>query len=830
MAATVLFWLLVCAAGVVSLRGLKIELFPDIAFPVVVVEARAPILAARAMVDAVTAPIEHQLLQIEGQSSVRSSTYPGFSAMQVAFGFGQDVSASKDETSLAVRRALTPPIVLTSVSAINLNESAVSTYALTSGRSGLEELTRIASARIKPQLESVDGVLRVDVDGGVDAAGRRSQFVSYNGRDAVSLDVIKTASGNTLEISDQLEDRMRDLRSSLAGITIDRAATQAPYIREASTATTEALAIAVALSILVIYPFLRSIRATLIAALAIPTSLLGTFIVMRLLHFNLETITLLALALVVGVIIDDAIVTIENIVRHAENGESPREAAYAANKEIGRALMAATFTIVAVFLPIGLMTGTLGQFFKPFGITASAAILISLLVARTLTPALASVLLRPGPPADDRGRNENEWYRRSLAWALSHRRAIVGGAIAIFFAGLAIVPFIPKGFLPHLDRGAFRVAYTMAPTTTLAAASAASDALEQALRRDPAVASVFSSFGVRQPGQGVMDVNLHAARDASTFAVENRVRGKLPQIPGVTVAVEDVPFVENGTAKPVEFSLLGDDLAKVRTAGSAFERWMRGAPSIFAGVASTGIAKDHGVERIERVNGQNAVSLSSDLAPGATIGDVTSRIDAEAKRTLPPGVRVFLGGMSADAVRTFGAFGILLALSVVAIFGVLQALFRNWVDPIAIVAALPLSIVGAFFALWVTGADFGMISLMGTIFLFGLVNKNAILLVDAIKRLRAGGLSRGEAILEAGSQRLRPIVMTTVATILGMLPIALGFGAGAELRAPMAVAIIGGLITSTIFSLLVVPVVYTLVDDVKPRPRLSLVPAAKAAS
>jgi multidrug efflux pump subunit AcrB len=269
-------------------------------------------------------------------------------------------------------------------------------------------------------------------------------------------------------------------------------------------------------------------------------------------------------------------------------------------------------------------------------------------------------------------------------------------------------------------------------------------------------------------------------------------------------------------------------LAALRATAAALERWMSDQAHLFVDITSSGLRNEHGYERIDRVDGHDAVNLSADLAPGVRIGDATDRIYAEVRRLFPPGVSLDLGGISADAQRTFTTFALLIALSIGAILAVLYALFRNFRDPLVISVALPLSIVGAFFALWVTRSDFGMISLMGVIFLLGLVNKNAILLVDAIKRLRADGLSRKEAILEAGSLRLRPIVMTTAATILGMLPIALGFGAGAELRAPMAIAIIGGLITSTLFSLIVVPVVYTIVDDRFKRKRLVVVAGSKA--
>jgi multidrug efflux pump subunit AcrB len=529
---------------------------------------------------------------------------------------------------------------------------------------------------------------------------------------------------------------------------------------------------------------------------------------------------LLALALVVGVIVDDAIVAVENIVRHIEDGEAPKAAALSANTEIGLPMVATTLTIVAVFLPIGLMTGTLGQFFKPFGLTASAAVLFSLLAARTLSPALAASWLRarrPKPGAA-KGVTRAPGYRRVLGWALSHRKMVVGIAVVAFGAGIALIPFIPKGFIPHLDRGEFHVNFQTPLGTTMQETIRTAAELENSIRRDPNVSHIYTTIGGR-PGQsnaGTMDVYLRWDRNGKTIDAENAVRAHLPVLDGVATSVGDVPFVGTDATKPLQFALLSDDLTKLRRVGRNFEHHLQRIDG-FVDVTATGLSDGTPFSAIEHVGGERAVGISADLAAGLRLGDADDRVANEARKELPPGITLKFGGFSADVLVIFRQFGLVLVLSVLAIMAVLVLLFRSWRDPIAISVALPLSIVGALFALWITRAEFGMISLMGVIFLFGLVNKNAILLVDNIKRHRAAGLPRGDAIVSAGAQRLRPILMTTAASILGMVPIALGFGAGAELRAPMAVAIIGGLITSTLLSLIVVPVVYTLIDDLPKR-------------
>ncbi|HEY0798424.1 MAG TPA: efflux RND transporter permease subunit [Candidatus Baltobacteraceae bacterium] len=880
---TVGFWAVVSAAGAFAFSELKYALFPDIAFPVVVVTARSFVDSDAPSTETdVTGPLEAWLRTVGGLSSMQSLTYPGLVTIQLNFDPGNDLDKARQDVEDTIQAAdvnryqlqklqaiqqakmeaamrhgmgpssaeeaaqyagvqsvqsgsetKTPSLVYTFVTPINLNETAVSTYTLSSPRLGLDAVSELADLHIASALRNIPGVLRVDVLG-ASANGKRKSAVRYDGEPALALSVIKNASANTLDVADAVEARVTQLRAAYPNLTIVRAVTQATYIREASHATTDALMLAIALSVLVIWPFLRDFPATLISALAIPTSLLGTTLVMYALKFNLETITLLALALVVGVIVDDAIVVVENIVRHIEAGDSPLRAAHRGDKEIGRTLMAATFTIVAVFLPIGLMGGTLGQFFRPFGITASVAVLLSLLVARSLSPALAAALLRRSrspvvhaaheiSPADRSG-----YYAAALRWSLRNRWAVVAIAVVAFVGGLAIVPFIPKGFIPHLDRGEFHVTFTAPPNSSLTAMAHIAATLEQAVQRDPAVEGIYTAIGTQanQPNSGLLDVRLKPKRDAVTLAVENRVRSGLPDLSGVSTSVEDVPFVGTQATKPFEIALVGDDLGKLRAAGSALEARLR-ATHLYLDLQTTGFGDDRSADTfIQHVNERRAVSISADLAKGVQIGDATENAVHIANKILPRGVEIALGGTSADTERTFSTFGATLALSVVAILAVLVALFGSWLDPLAIGTALPLSVVGALFALWITHSDFGLISLMGVIFLLGLVNKNAILLVDAIKRARANGATRFEAVLVAGEQRLRPILMTTFATILGMLPIALGIGAGAELRQPMAVAIIGGLITSTALSLIVVPVVYTLFDDLRRPRRVSLNPFA----
>ncbi len=813
-----MLWVLLSIAGVFAFLNLKLGLFPDITFPVVIVTANSSQIDVNENERTVTVPLERALGTIHGIARLHSLTYPQFVSVDMAFDVSESLARRRDEVVTALASVRLPAGVKTTVATENLNETPVATYALTQNGKTMAQLAKSARDIIVPKLMAIDGVLKASVIGGTTSGDNASAF-RYDGRAAVAIDVVKKANANTLDVGEASEEVVDTLAKAHPELQVVQASTQVTYILEASRATQEALLLAVVLAILVILPFLRDWRATAISAIAIPVSLLGTAIVMWIFHFNLETITLLALALVVGVILDDAIVAVENIVRHLEAGESAKGAALQANKEIGLTLIAASLTIVAVFLPIGLMRGTLGQFFRPFGLTASAAVIFSLLAARTLSPTLAAWWLhgrKNQRRIDPEHFLAHPNYRKILAWSLAHRRYVIILAIAAFAAGLALIPFIPKGFIPHLDRGEFLVNFTTPLGTSLGDTEQTAATLEASIRTDPAVDAVYTTIGARpsQQNVGTVYVRLRRDRRVKTIDVENAVRGRLPQLDGVVTTVEDVPFVGSTTAKPLQFALIGANLDQLRLLGRRFANDLQHEKG-FIDVTTSGLSDGTPFSAIEHVGGKRAVQITADLASNLQIGDANGIVLSRARTLLPKdkSVTVSFGGNSEDSLTTFRDFGIALALSVVAIVIVLLVLFRSWVDPLVITVSLPLSIVGALFALWITRADFGLISLMAVIFLFGLVNKNAILLVDRIKKLRTLGLTRSDAIGEAGAQRLRPILMTTAATILGMLPIALGFGAGAELRAPMAVAIIGGLLTSTVLSLVVIPVAYTIFDD-----------------
>lgn len=916
---TIGFWLAISVAGLFAFSALKYALFPDVTFPVVVVNASAPLETALDTETQLTNPLEAAIADLEGLGRLRSTTTAGRSLVSVRYKVGRDLTESADAVRAAVDGLETLPAETEiEILPFNLNESVAISYAIVGGNGDLTALADQVESTIIPALEALPGVLRVDLLGtGAPAtptvdhsasALALATLVQRSGEPALGVQVIKEAAANTLEVVNQTEAAIADLRAEFDDtVDIGVATTQADYIREATQATISALVQAIALAVLVIFAFLRNWRATLITALSIPLSLLATFIVMATVGFNLETITLLALALVIGIIVDDAIVEVENIIRHLEAGESPRRAALNASAEIGLTVSASTLTIVAVFVPVAFMGGTVGQFFKPFGLTVSVAVLASLLTARTLVPVLAVYWLRShhrpgtdsptpttvGPEAVLMETPDETWltlgYERVLHWALHHRRIVVAIAIVSFAIGVALIPLIPQGFIPKLDRGEFNITFT-APLPNIPAAPGAGQSsgtappsaegstpnpadlpvedglslpensvniqvpdlvpdslrgappnadpsassaqrpnplalilgntqaiateLEAVVLANPAVDSVFTIVGSQgQPNQGQIYVKLRPDRDRTTAEVQDQMRQDLPDLTGVRVSVEDIQFVDVGGEKPLQVTLFSDDLVALNQAAQTIRDEVEALPG-FVDVGVSGEANTaENIREIEHLDQARVAYISANLSEDQALGTATQQVITLAESTIPESVRLGVAGDSERILEVLGSFAVTLALAIVCMMVVLFIPFGRLLEPAVVGLSLPLAIVGAMLALLVTQSDFGMVSVIGLLFLLGLLDKNALLLMDYANQLRRAGIDRTEAVLKTGLVRMRPILMTTASTILGMLPIAFGWGAGSELRQPMAVAIIGGLATSTLLSLIVVPVLYTLLED-----------------
>jgi multidrug efflux pump subunit AcrB len=853
---TIAFWLAIAVAGILAFSSLKYSLFPTVNFPVVVIRAQAETQTVLDTEAQLTKPIETALADTPGLAQLYSSTYLGQTVVNLLLDTDIDIEEATRTVDSSLKQVSLPPETELDIFPYNLNETSAISYIVTDREGDLGKLNQIANTEIVPVIEKLSGIERVDVLGNADYGEvnpdnptANNTLINFNGKEAIAFQVIKQGDANTLEVVKQVEQQVTKLQQRLPNIQLILAETSAGYIRDSTQATIDALLGAIVLAILIIFPFLRNLKATLITAVAIPISLLGTFIVMAIVGYNLETLTLLALALVIGIIVDDAIVEIENIMRHLEEGKSIREAALAATTEIGFTTSVTTLAIVAVFLPIGLMGGTLGQFFRPFGITISAAVLTSLLAARTLSPVLAVYWL------DSRGvRTRNNIaeqnvltnsYRNLLQWALNHRRAVIGIAVGSFIAGIALIPLIPQGFLPELDRGEFKIVYTT-PLPKLAGSAdinlnnnspekqkssqfswlsdlarsperillrktiKVGQELEQVVLNHPDVASVYTVAGLRgEPNKGKIYIKLKSDRNLTTSQVQAEIRQQLPPIPQGVVSVEDIPFVETGEDPSFKVALEGENIEQLRKSAIAFQSEIKKL-SGFEDVRIDGVNQP--LDKLIHLDSKRVAYINANLSEQG-IGDATAQAEAIAERILSPGITFDLEGDSARSKKILGEFAVTLTLALICMLTVVYLPFRRWVEPMVIGLSLPLSIVGAMLALLLTQSDFGMISLIGLIFLLGLLETNAILLLDYINQLRTAGIERTQAILQTGVVRLRPIMMTTSSTILGMLPIALGWGAGAELRQPMAVGIIGGLITSSLLSLIVVPVLFTLLED-----------------
>lgn len=907
---TICCWIAIAVAGLFAFSSLKYALFPDITFPVVVVSTTAPTATALESEAQLTVPLEAKLQQIDGLNTLASSTYAGRTVLNLRFKVGKSLADSEAAVKAAIAQTKLPSAASYEVIPLNLNEATAVSYALTSDTLSLQELSDLAKSKVLPPLRDISSVLRVDLLGtdamakplprriaapsgssaapeSVSSLQNSPTLVRFDRKTAVALEIVKRKDANTLDVADAAAQTVQQLQADLPNVQLTLATTQADYIRAATQATIDSLWGAVVIAVLVIFVFLRSWQATLITALAIPLSLLGTYIVMAIYGFNLETITLLGLALVIGIIVDDAIVEVENIMRHLDLGTSPRQAAIIATQEIGLTVTASTLTIVAVFLPVAFMGGTIGQFFKPFGLTVSAAVLTSLLVARTLTPVLCVYWLKPRANAsigtstasnlpestasnlaqeDDLTQEAvpnskmERVYSRLLRWSLRHRWQVVGIAIASLIAGIAIIPLIPQGFVPQLDRGEFYLNYTaplpevpaqfeipaqsqppqtadglpaILPTDPRATDPRATDprililqetlekgkTLEDSVFQIPEVALVLTEVGDKgRPNQGRLYIKLKENRDRNTAAVQAQLRENLlnlnnPKLADVTTSVEDVQFIDTGGEKPLQVALIGENLAALNQAALSVRDKVEKLPGLVdVSVSGEDNTADKTVE-IDHQDGQRVAYVSANLLPSKALGDATKEVLAAAQSVIPAGVHTDVGGDSERSSDVISSFSKTLVLALICMLAVVFIPFGRLLEPMVVGLSLPLSIVGAMLALLVTRSDFGVISLLGLLFLLGLLDKNALLLLDYASQLRRAGMQRTDAIMKTGLVRLRPIIMTTASTVLGMMPLALGLGAGAELRQPMAVAIIGGLVTSTLLSLIVVPVIYSLLDD-----------------
>ena len=795
---------------------------------------------------------------------------------------------------------------------LGVGEQAVRTLATvkTAQEVGQIELATSRGARVR-----LDQVAKVS-----DTLAAPRSAASLNGIPVVGFEVVRSKGESEVAVGHLVRKALADFQIQHPDVEITESFDFVTPVEEEYSSSLILLYEGAILAVLVVWLFLRDLRATFVSAVALPLSVIPAFIGMAYLGFSINVVTLLALSLVIGVLVDDAIVEVENIVRHLRMGKTPYQAAMDAADEIGLAVIATTFTLIAVFLPTAFMSGIPGKFFKQFGWTASLAVFASLVVARVLTPMMAAYMLKPIVTPE----KEPRWlthYMVWVAWCMKHRVVTMVMATLFFIGSIMLVPLLPQGFIPPDNNSQTQVYVELPPGSTLEQTQASAEQARTLLASIKDVQSVYTTIGGGSAGSDPFAGSGAAEVRKATLTIqltersqrplkqqiENDIRQALQQLPGVRTKVG-----LGGSGEKYVLVLTGDDPQALQTAAMAVEndlRTVNGLGSIastaslvrpeiavrpdFAKAADLGVTsaaisdtlrvatlgdydaalpklnlsqrqvpivvrlsddarKDLGVlERliipgskgpvmlgqvasielasgpavIDRYDRQRNVNFEIELS-GMPLGDVTQAVQKlPSLQSLPPGVKVVEVGDAEVMGELFASFGLAMTIGVLCIYIVLVLLFKGFLHPLTILAALPLSLGGAFVGLLIAQKSFSMPSLIGLIMLMGIATKNSILLVEYAIEARRGkpaegsnpavpGMSRWDAMIDACHKRARPIVMTTIAMGAGMLPIALGWGAAdTSFRSPMAIAVIGGLITSTVLSLLVIPVVFNYLDD-----------------
>ncbi|WP_296224606.1 efflux RND transporter permease subunit [Ralstonia sp. UBA689] len=992
---SILLFILITVAGLVSFKMLSIQNFPDIDFPAVSVTASLPGATPTQMETEVTRKIEDSIASIGAIKHITSTINDGSSTTMVEFELEKDVQEAVNDVrdSVSRIRAQLPSDVQEPViSRVTFASLPVLTYAVEAKDMDAEDLSWLVDNIVNKRLLSVHGVAKVARQGGVDrevrvqldpvrlqalnvtaadisaqvrgmqqeapggrgnvggqeqavrtlgtvksarelaqmdiplSDGRRvrlldvadvrdtaaepRQMALLDGKPVVSFQVFRSRGASEISVAKGVREAIARLQAERPNVHVTEVYNLVKPVQDSYKASMDALYEGAILAVLVVWLFLRDWRATFVSAVALPLSIIPTFAAMDMLGFTLNGITLLALTLVVGILVDDAIVEVENIVRHLRDGKPPYEAALEAAQEIGLAVVATSLTLVAVFLPTAFMGGISGKFFKQFGWTASIAVLASLLVARLLTPMMAAYLLKPQDEP-----NRDSWimtrYLLAARWCLQHPWKTSAMAGAFFVVSVAIIGLIPATFLPPEDWAQLQMTVESPPGSTIAQTRDNTERVRQIVMQHKEVRRVYTSIGsgvmAGVPGSsggevrtGTLTISLTDRHDRKIRQqeVQRQLREMLGGVPGVRIS-----FGAINSGEQLQVVLAGDDPATLQQAARDVMRDLRTVPGLgaitssasllrpeivirpdFARAAQQGVtaaaigqavrvatAGDYDVNlpklnlperqvyiRVEldpkarhqidtirqlRVPGRNGavpleniadISIGSGPAQidrydrsrnvtisvgleGRALGDTNQAVEAlPSIKNLPSGVRRIASGDVEGMQELFGSFFLAMFAGVLCVYAVLVLLFHDFTQPVTILAALPLSVGGAFGLLALFGFSLSLPALIGLLMLMGIVTKNSILLVEyAIVARRDMGLSRTEAIIDACHKRARPIVMTTVAMTAGMVPMALGLEGDAGFRAPMAVAVIGGLLTSTLLSLLVVPVVFEKVDDIK---------------
>ncbi len=796
---------------------------------------------------------------------------------------------------------------------------------------GVDELKQIPLAAPNGQIISLDDVADVK-----DSHDETRLYTRLNGSPAVGITISKQSGANTVNTAKAVMKKIEDVKKVYPELKFGLAYDQAQFIRESVNNVRDSAVIGGILAILILLFFLRNIRSTLVVALSIPTSIISTFALLYMCGFTINTMSLGGLALATGLIVDDAVVVLENIFRHMERDKkSATEAAVSGTSEIVSAVVASTWTVMVVFLPLLLMKGQAGQMYTQFALVVVFSLAVSLLDATTVVPMLATKLISGEAHRENMnriGEKKNllmaafhkcgEWldaldstYRRGLKWAIHHRLKMIGIALAVTAGAFLLYPMIGTELMPMTDSGDFSVSVKMPVGTALSETDAAMKKVEKILIDNPSVKTAYAAAGTgsamrggggtARPYQGSVNVKLKEDRSQSTADVIKSIRMQLSGIPGVNARPQQndiVTMIMTGGGQNIEVDIFGESLSELASISRDVMQRLRGIPGLenldlnwqeampeiqwrvdrqkalqmglsFSDIANTINTATNGTiatyyqengfqypiivqvpenqrksvpemqdlivkpssssltsqsvvlsqvatpvyalgpSEITRVDRQRYVAVTG-VPQGRSQGEIQADITKAMKGvSLPAGYHWDWGTNQKRTAEEFGGMAAAVLLAIGLIYMLLASQFESLIHPLTILLSVPLAGSGVLLALFLTGRSFGLTAFIGVLMLVGIVVKNGILLVDYTNTLRGRGMIREEALLTAGPTRLRPILMTASAAMLGMLPLALGIGKGSEVQAPMATAVIGGLMTSTILTLFVVPVVYSLLDD-----------------